>query len=549
MDINLKKVIIKNDDISISFEIFTNKKFDLINNIYIESDNIIEYYQINDVYESNITLNKYIDSPICLYENSEYYIEIESNNNIDEIYNILYNSVNFKGLRLIGNKIEGYFNSNNYIGKLNLSFLGIDSKLVNVVSRKTDYEKEYSVMIADINDFFIELLSKSNSIFDEMRSFSSKLNYSNKMYYSKFVYIQNILTDLINWIRYLENNYYSKLIEVKEEKNIWEISDLDIDGIIDSLNDDNIIHSKNRILPLKIKSTEYEETKNTNENKFIKFFLEYLKNEILEIKKVVINSLKKDCDIILEKIDLLLISSFFRGIDTLNEIPYNSQVLQKRYPYNQIFKTFNNLQLITLIDNNITQDSFYVGQKDVPTLYEYWCFLKIHKILSSRYINDNTENDWISFEENKMNVNIIHGSSSKFTISNSIELVLYYNKEYINNQKENIGYSYSQTFRPDISLELYDNSNLISIIHFDAKYKLPEKGSYVPEDLNKMHAYKDGIVGTIGSFILTLGKKNEVYYKDNLDYPSVGAFSLIPGNIENTYLKEIIENFIDIYKN
>ena len=556
MAFNISKFVLKKDDIELTIGAFDNVPSAIVDLHTINIDDyIITYELINSVYESNIGIDESSLTPIKLIENAEYFFEYKRNNVDDYLSTIRSYNTFFKGSRLIENKIFGSFNSNNYIGKLNLSFLGFDNSNIEIISKKIDYESDFNTMMTNINDLFIEYLSRSNSIFSSSRSFTSMQISDEKYYYSKFAYIENILGDnnIPFWIDYLEKNHNSKLESKKESKYINELDDIDIDEIMDASTSDNVFQYKNRNIPYIINDIYYEEEKNTKENQFVKFFIENLKNELMKIKKMVDSDLEKDCNYLIKKINALLSKSFFKGISNISNIPYNSQVLQKKYPYNLIFKTYNNLQLITKIDNNLIFDTYNVGHKDVPTLYEYWCFLQVHKLLDTKY-NESEHNSWISYNSNKLDVSINHGSYSSFEVGDNIKVFLYYNKTYNSISDPSISESYSQEFRPDISLEIYKNDNLVSLLHLDAKYKLPsDNDSFNSDDLNKMHAYKDGIIGTRGAFILTLGSKKSLFYKPlqyedfSSSFPSVGALSLIPGHY-NDDLEKLIISYLDLFR-
>lgn len=123
---------------------------------------------------------------------------------------------------------------------------------------------------------------------------------------------------------------------------------------------------------------------------------------------------------------------------------------------------------------------------------------------------------------------------------------LYFNQEYsgsngIHNLENHTGTytfkgSYSHTMRPDIVLEKNGNR-----LVFDAKYKGKRSGfygedddgevkSWKPEDINKMHTYREAISNVVGSFILYPGSRTVVYKKQDRSniYEGVGAISLRP---------------------
>ena len=116
--------------------------------------------------------------------------------------------------------------------------------------------------------------------------------------------------------------------------------------------------------------------------------------------------------------------------------------------------------------------------------------------------------------------------------------------------------------RPDYTLSLWpgeiseseaEKQDLITHIHFDAKYRLnkitledtncededllvekeeQESGIYKRADLLKMHAYKDAIRRTSGAYVLYPGTENRSIKGYHEVVPGLGAFSIRPGHWE-----------------
>ena len=119
-------------------------------------------------------------------------------------------------------------------------------------------------------------------------------------------------------------------------------------------------------------------------------------------------------------------------------------------------------------------------------------------------------------------------------------------------------------------------------IHFDAKYRSEleiidfyskigksneeldkeinkrdelEEKEYVFKDgdIYKMHTYKDSILQTEGSYVLYPGSKTKRFRESEWIIPSVGAFSLTPGNddIEEDnlaiFIKEVLKTLLFHY--
>ena len=104
---------------------------------------------------------------------------------------------------------------------------------------------------------------------------------------------------------------------------------------------------------------------------------------------------------------------------------------------------------------------------------------------------------------------------------------------------------YSEKLDPDYTIKLEYNGTT-KFIQFDAKYRLKD-GTYIKEDIYKMHTYKDAINDTLGAYILYPGEnKPKIHSETDGDFGSVGAFSLKPGTTANNKkeIKEFIEKFI-----
>lgn len=145
---------------------------------------------------------------------------------------------------------------------------------------------------------------------------------------------------------------------------------------------------------------------------------------------------------------------------------------------------------------------------------------------------------------------------AQFKIDENTQINLLYNKTYDRKHVISDGRSYSHELKPDISIELFKNNDLVAIMHLDAKYRLPINGSDVPDDINKMHAYKDGILGTVGAFAICLADKPIIYHEEEKGwekegvYPAVGAcpLNLNPDTVDEElgYIFGLVDEFIKI---
>jgi len=237
---------------------------------------------------------------------------------------------------------------------------------------------------------------------------------------------------------------------------------------------------------------------------------------------------------------------------------------------------------LEIADNDI----FKIEQKNISTLYEYWCFLKLVQILKEQTCSVIDYQNLIKINTNKFHVTLEKGNSSKviFKKTDTGETTtIYFNKEFKREGKK--VFTYNQ--RPDYSIEFKKKGFEKPFWYlFDAKYrfeeKTHEKGAIdqqkynVPQDaIGQLHRYRDAILHTeptnstyrgatknLGGIILypyPLSEKefeNNIY-RNSIDQVNIGALPFLPSktNLVSDLLNELInkrlpeehyERFIDM---
>jgi hypothetical protein len=241
-----------------------------------------------------------------------------------------------------------------------------------------------------------------------------------------------------------------------------------------------------------------------------------------------------------------LAHNMWQDVGIMQFVPVNSQVLQKKEGYRQLFSLYSLLQLATRCDFLQTDFKNLIEIKDVPTLYEYWCFFQIKSIMDT--FSTPAAIDRLVFENP-----VEHKLTPGLCITYQDGMELFFNKGYTGSsgvddpdaamQSYRTGPSYSHTFIPDIVVEKAGKKLI-----FDAKYK-GIKGSggfyggdddslvwtWKPEDINKMHTYREAITDVTGSFVLFPGAASIIYPKNGPDtmFEGVGAFCLRPDSADS----------------
>ena len=549
-----------------------NKEIKLDNSIYnIPSNASLILYNVPLVYEyDNVT-------PIQFYKNSDsnihimfleeykYNLSFKPNYKLDKDFkdwDVFHSLLKFEAtvLDLFPQTYNGFLSFGSYVGK---SYFDIyeNSKSIfkipfEVRSRKIDYATEYAAMIGDLSKYSQSLIYESSSPLSQLFDLD---NIQDKSIYEEFMLLEYLFKEenLPSTIEYLSRNLYSALIDTKEEVPTSFASNINPNDLIDVFsNSDNLTKTNNTDsiwygrtkghIPLKINETKYIDNIDVPENRFYKNFLESIENLIIQLLKNVPDGYINDKLLIYkETISAYLSQRYFKDISMMDYVPLNSQLLQKKEGYRDILQYYLMFELGFKLKWDEVTDVFKGNEKKVFELYEYWCYFELVDIIKDLCDSTIDFNDIFSLSNDKMTFSLKEGIVKKFKLDINdkyIVIDLLYNKTF-NRNKYSVYNSYSVNLRPDYSLIIHIGDER-HIIHFDAKYKLNiNDESFKNEDVVKMHAYKDAIVDTIGSYVLYPGEKTRLYFEngDN-ELESVGAFPLSPG--ENKNQKEDLKEFI-----
>jgi predicted component of viral defense system (DUF524 family) len=313
-------------------------------------------------------------------------------------------------------------------------------------------------------------------------------------------------------------------------------------------------------------------TFDTNENRFVKHFLQEISKRLDSIETALggrsgsyLNpDILSSTRVLKQKVRYFLADPMWADVGWMNFVPAQSTVLQRRDGYRHLFRLYSLLQLITRYQFQIKDFRSLIEIKDVPTLFEYWCFFLVKDIIE-RKLKQKGLSTIVPYSETEQVVREGVG------IEYEDNITLLYNASFhgsagVDPEHTDIsGYqtsgSYSHILRPDIVITKNNKTKLI----LDAKYKGKngdvgfygdEKNgsiiSYKKEDLDKMHAYRDALKDVFGAFALYPGNEMVIYPSHQADNPfqGVGALPLKPvsGGKPNpehfANLTKAIEDFI-----
>ncbi|MEW6615045.1 MAG: DUF2357 domain-containing protein [Thermodesulfobacteriota bacterium] len=324
-----------------------------------------------------------------------------------------------------------------------------------------------------------------------------------------------------------------------------------------------------RLYPTEAIEERKHHTVDTNENRFVKYFLGSVQHRLVSLKKAMKGTtggyLNPDIEDHLEQMERktghFLADPMWHDVGTMHLIPANSQVLQRREGYRQLFRLYSLMQLVSRCDFDTHDFRNLLETKDTPTLFEYWSFFIVKDIL------DNTRKP-LSCKTVVSDAPLEQRVNPGICIQYEGGVSLWFNRTCAGSagmqpsEKLDRHYfaheSYSHTFRPDIIVSKED-----SILILDAKYKGERGGfygeasdgtiqSWKDEDIDKMHTYREAIQNVIGAYILYPGEKAIVYPTHDAveTYEGVGALPLKPEAgarpVERhlEYIKRVIHDFI-----
>lgn len=504
----------------------------------------------------------------------------------------------------------------NYLGRTKLVVKEDDSSYeipLEVIPDKIDYEDDYIKLTEALAEQCAQiLLEYSGAVTDPYKASenNSKTLLEQFIFLRQFCYSENIL----GLFEAIKRNPGRLLIEDEEMKPVGR------GAPSKNFLRNPFAHSKNwryvptdggYYMPSQVAMIHKRDILDTPENRFVKFAL----NKFYQICDMLVIALTSDsagmqveCRMeagrLRSLIGDILRDPFFDEIGQLDLIPENSQVLQKREGYSQIFAAYFMVDLALQLDWR-GKDSMYEGEsKNVALLYEYWLFFELVDVVSgiegcTKHQSESNPFIGIGQDESFISVSLKEGerSAQSFEIPRlKTKINLYYNRVFPKSfQGTDYQGSYSRPFRPDYTLSIFPSSysgylngekeavkdGEVSYLHFDAKHRINDLAQFIGKqseddaeigkemeeekadevtntykrgDLLKMHTYNDAIRRTVGSYILypgdgvgkANGKSDSFSLYDEI-LPGVGAFAVKPSkkleaeNELRSFITEMIE--------
>ena len=493
----------------------------------------------------------------------------------------------------------GILNFGSYVGRAYLS-VEVDGQMslpidIEIRSKKIGYADEYSAMMADLSEdcssLIYDLRSPVHQLFEIGRI-------ERKTFYEDFLFLEFLFKEgnLPSAYHRIKESPKTQLIKEKELVPVGYVQAMELEDLIDiicmpqylasvDIPPQNWPEAMNGYVPVEVWETSSVEALDIPENRFVKFLLEQVYDLILKLQSSYVYEgyIKDRLEYFHEEITDYLNEQWLKDVGPLTSIPMNSQALQKREGYRDIYYFYLNFEFAFQFKWEELEDSLKISEKKMSQLYEYWCFFRLINALKNVARVESNKNDLVELTKDGWEIRLKRGEKSKVKFvffdekGNRHYFELYYNRGFSIHGKQE-SRSYSLPFKPDYTIVYKAHDEEIPIYaHFDAKYrsdkeledfnfnelvkgpqsdpedlsneedekvtKIEEEESsrkYKNADIYKMHTYKDAILNSLGAYVLYPGEKSGLFQvNDDFITPSIGALPLKPGGDHNTFISRI----------
>ncbi|TDF95455.1 DUF2357 domain-containing protein [Paenibacillus piri] len=515
--------------------------------------------------------NKQASFPI-FYETQTYGLLVEKKEEIDLTFYhenfALREAVVPKGKHIL----SGNLNFQNEIGFTELELRSYSSSLLKlrmeVFPVKMDYKRDYHAILQDVNHQI------HNLTFDFLRKTYqlTGLKETNQQSLTEYFTILRYLFDqLIKAVQRIEGSPHTnmhqdqRIVPAERAKKInyktFQYLSRHPQLLVKDQANGMVQVRGERFAPSHVLDTRRIVNYDTQENRFVRWVFIRIERKLKDLEKLLKTQKRLEDPMLAQMMTRMqkevrrVLQFDFLQVGFMKQMSV-SLVMQMAPGYREVYK----LYLMLLKGLAIQDDLFQLSLKDLATLYEYWCFLKIHQLLSKKY--ELVRQDIIKLDYSGIFVKLKKSAASTVTYRNP-------------NNGEIFKLYYNQTLRgptltqkPDnvLTLRKVETSTEYKYV-FDAKYRLnpaePGTAYYTkydgipgPEegDINTMHRYRDAIVYAekdseqfertmFGAYVL-FPYPDEKKYKEHRFYKSVkavnvGAFPFLPGSTK------LLEEFLD----
>lgn len=469
-------------------------------------------------------------------EYTDYDILIEGDRGVDMEFihenRLIKESIVRRGTR--GNNIlDGTINFRGDIGKSEFIIRadGEDYLVISceVYPSKIDYKEDYRALLQDVsNEMYNLAYDFLRRTYLSMDIKDSKGETPNE-FYSILNYVFEKFTKGMEVIMRQPHHQLFKEQSVQRAHKVKGSGKETLNWLLKNPNGRMI--KDHNLIPERALMVKKQVTYDTKENRFLKHMLKDIVKRLDGFKRTYSNSCRGeggrgrsiDEKVLLNinsmqmNLNRYLNTTFLRNVGDMKLNHFSiSQVFTMGMGYRDVYRYYLMIQKGLSLNGEV----FRLSMKELSTLYEYWCFIKINSILRSKYKVRYA--DFLKINRNGLFVTLKKGMESKVVYEDGDDtFTIWYNSERrtktILQKPDNI-----------FTIDKRTGDGKIKEFIFDAKYKIDTGLDYIrryktegpkEEDINTMHRYRDALS----------------YQTKDIEKTAIEAIVLFPFNDEERY--------------
>jgi predicted component of viral defense system (DUF524 family) len=461
---------------------------------------------------------------------------------------------------------SGRLRTGEYVGLLTVQ-VDIGSRrgtfTIDVHSRKLGYETDYQLMLRDIAESLVEAVLQRFS--PVLQRFEVDPVHDSMSLYQRFCFLRSIFqnAEFQSAIQQVVADPYVKWVERLEARTPAA-------GVRFRPSVARAIRAHGQrvpwpggpgeqpSLPARLEIPYAEETRDNVPNRFVRHVLTRWQAEVAAVAAALEAerpsapvrrglAAVREAQVYLEE---LLGAELFRSVGQLQYFPSENPVLASREGYREVMHAYLISQLAGKLSWSGGDDVYGAGKKDVATLYEYWVFLQLCRVVSELCDAPFSLADLVEATPDGLALTVKKGrhcilSGKVDHPSRRMRVELWFNRTF--SPRGTAAQAWTRTLRPDISILIQPEQEGVAPsqpiwLHFDAKYRLDRieevfddtsalstaPSRPVSSDLAKMHIYRDAIRRSAGAFVIYPGSTQQVVREYDEILPGLGAFALSP---------------------
>ncbi|WP_249306115.1 restriction endonuclease-like protein [Lederbergia citrea] len=323
--------------------------------------------------------------------------------------------------------------------------------------------------------------------------------------------------------------------------------------------DSGIESNHQLVLPIKGLNAKKTQSFDTNENRFVKWMMERLIHQLIDLKKKLLtrNSMYDQTidEILVDRIRMMIFKlesylkkPFWMRLGSIDRSVLN-MVMQLKIGYRDAYKIY----LIVTRGLALQGEMFKMSVKDVATLYEYWTYLKVGQILRNKY--EAVDQNIVKVTQGRLFVNLDQTREAKQVFRHQQtgeKITLSFQKS--------TGKLPTVKQKPDIMLEIEKSGKDYSYNYiFDAKYRIDfsqDNPGPLEEDINTMHRYRDAHVvkqngpyerHAFGAYVLFPWQDEDNYelhpFYESIDEVNIGGLPFLPRTTK--LVERLVERLVE----